>query len=212
MMREHNRIARALKLLNPLWTEEVLFQETRRIVIAELHHITYTEYLPAMLGKHCRLLFHKSIGVHKVGDRTPYKYEPFRPNRRTGHEGLQLKSSRRGYFRYVRRNNCRRSVDLERIRCFSLPCWTFPSPGNFSVISELNYLNNYWVSLRLLPCRLYNASDVQDQTFTLSSYFFDASKLPEPGFIDSAIRGLTKQMPLAVNAEYTSQLTNYLFK
>jgi peroxidase len=145
MMREHNRIARALKLLNPLWTEEVLFQETRRIVIAELHHITYTEYLPAMLGKHCRLLFHKSIGAHKVGDRTPYKYEPFRPNRRTGHEGLQLKSSRHGYFRYVRRNNCRRSVDLERIRCFSLPCWTFPSPGKFSVISELNYLNNYWL-------------------------------------------------------------------
>jgi peroxidase len=66
----------------------------------------------------------------------------------------------------------------------------------------------------LLPRRLYNASDdqVQDQSFTLSNYFFDASKLPQPGFIDNAIRGLTKQMPFAINAEYTSHLTNLLFK
>lgn len=106
---------------------------------------------------------------------------------------------------------------MERIRCRSLPRWSLPSSGNFSVIWLLylcflihfNTIDGY---ARL--CRLYNASDdqVPDQSFTLSSYFFDASKLPQPGFIDNAIRGLTKQMPLAINAEYTSQLTNYLFK
>jgi hypothetical protein len=94
MMREHNRIARALKQLNSLWSEEVLFQETRSIVIAELHHITYTEYLPAMLGKHAAHYF-KSLYRCTQSRFFLYKYEHFRlANRRTGHARLQLKSIR----------------------------------------------------------------------------------------------------------------------
>lgn len=49
-LREHNRIANLLARRFPSWNDETLYQETRRIVIAELQHITYREYVPMIVG------------------------------------------------------------------------------------------------------------------------------------------------------------------
>jgi len=61
---------------------------------------------------------------------------------------------------------------------------------------------------------LFNEEDQMDndKSFTLSDWFFDSSQLPRPGFIDSALRGLTRQLPDRINSAYTTQLTNFLLK
>ena len=49
-LREHNRIAKQLKKLNPDWNGVEIYQETRKIVGAVLQKITYEDFLPIIIG------------------------------------------------------------------------------------------------------------------------------------------------------------------
>ncbi|MEQ8848700.1 peroxidase family protein [Botrimarina sp.] len=50
LLREHNRLAEAIGAAEPGLSGEAIYQRARRMVIAQLQHITYSEYLPLLLG------------------------------------------------------------------------------------------------------------------------------------------------------------------
>lgn len=74
LVREHNRLAGGLAKVNPQWDDETLFQEARRINIAQCQHIDYYEWLPIFLGTENMLknrLIYKTTAGSYVNDYDP---------------------------------------------------------------------------------------------------------------------------------------------
>ena len=61
-MREHNRLARSLRVMHAEWSDDMLYEEARRINTATYQHIVYKEWLPLVLG---------------IKKKSPFKYRPF---------------------------------------------------------------------------------------------------------------------------------------
>ena len=47
--------------LDPSLIDEELFQQARQIVIAEMQQVTYSEFLPVVLGKHTMDMYHLNL-------------------------------------------------------------------------------------------------------------------------------------------------------
>ncbi|XP_064881722.1 peroxidasin isoform X2 [Oncorhynchus nerka] len=68
--REHNRVATELLRLNPHWDGDTIYHEARKIVGAQMQHITYNHWLPKVLG---------DAGMKLMGD-----YRGYNPNVNAG--------------------------------------------------------------------------------------------------------------------------------
>ena len=67
-LREHNRIAASLLNINPSWDGEKIFQEARKILGAQLQHITYQHWLPKIFGPHFQTMLGKYNGYNDSVD------------------------------------------------------------------------------------------------------------------------------------------------
>ncbi|VDP01863.1 unnamed protein product [Soboliphyme baturini] len=72
-MRQHNNLARKLKILNSNWNDERIYQESRKILIAQIQHVTFSEYLPIVIGVENVDRF--SLRLRKVGYFSDYDFE-----------------------------------------------------------------------------------------------------------------------------------------
>ncbi|CEF70696.1 Peroxidasin-like protein [Strongyloides ratti] len=57
--KQHNKIAENLSQLNSHWDDNIIFEEARRIVIAQIQFITLNEYLPILIG-------HETVNYYKL--------------------------------------------------------------------------------------------------------------------------------------------------
>ncbi|KAK6043046.1 heme peroxidase, partial [Cooperia oncophora] len=69
-IKQHNRIARLLREQNRHWPDSRLFEEARRIVSAQLQHITYNEFLPIMVGRENVIKY--GLALHDSGFDSDY--------------------------------------------------------------------------------------------------------------------------------------------
>ncbi|XP_033103477.1 thyroid peroxidase-like isoform X2 [Anneissia japonica] len=72
-LRYHNQIATSIFQINQQWTDDRLYEETRRILGAIFQIITYNEYLPAILSQSTRDVY----GLDLEDDGHKNMYNPF---------------------------------------------------------------------------------------------------------------------------------------
>ncbi|CAG2103867.1 unnamed protein product, partial [Medioppia subpectinata] len=70
LLLRHNQHCDGLALINQHWTDEILYQEARRLLLAEYAQITYAEYLPSVFNQKFMDFF--DLNVRPYGEFSEY--------------------------------------------------------------------------------------------------------------------------------------------
>ncbi|XP_061399863.1 uncharacterized protein LOC133335570 [Musca vetustissima] len=117
---EHNHIAMRLSEMNLHWSDEKIYQETRRIIGAMFQHITYREFLPIILGREVVKLFDLELLNSGYYEGYDHKTNPGVANAfaaaafRFGHSLVQNSYMRCDRFHNVLSNNVSLHEEFQR--------------------------------------------------------------------------------------------------
>jgi hypothetical protein len=77
---QHNRIAIKLSSIYRDWDDEKIFQEARRILIAQMQHVTYSQYLPLILGEEIMTKYGLEVSKDNQGQSNNAFFTQYNPD------------------------------------------------------------------------------------------------------------------------------------
>ncbi|KAJ8894606.1 hypothetical protein PR048_007270 [Dryococelus australis] len=187
MAREHNRVAAALGQINPHWDDETIYQEARRINIAEIQHITYNEFLPILLGKEVMDKFGLLLQKEVWATLPHMSYKSF-SLRQTANLVLYF-CAKQGYW-----NGHDPNVNPNVIDAFAAAAFRFGHSLLPTAVERWSKAHKFIASKRL--------SDLIRQPYDLY----------RAGVLDEYFMGLMNQVAQAMDDSITQEVTSHLFK
>jgi len=181
-LRNHNLHALNLAKVNPLWSDEMLFQEAKRLNIAQYQHIIYEEYLPLIFGPTLSSYYNLNADGYEAYSKYEYKSKlaHYRKNLFTIYEPRTDPTSWNDYATTA----CR--YGHSQISSF------------FSLIGGIAYNGANYTGAPKAP------------GFWLRDVFFSSSLLHE-GQLDAIVKGLVTDRSMLVDPHFSNDIKNYLY-
>lgn len=182
-MREHNRVVSALAAIHVSWDDETLYQEARRIVVSEVQHIVFNEWLPVVLGR--KIMNRYGLDLAEEGH-----YAGYDPKVNGGIRlAFQAAAMRFGHS-VLPDVTERYNKHHEKLGKFVKP--TFESCN--------------------IPQLIHCFPSLRTEAIRLSQLLRQPYELYKPGILDTFVLGLINQEANRMDPEITTEVTNHLFE